>query len=237
MRIVFGNIFITAISDDRLEVVTENVVVKSGLKFFDHLRRVRMGRYFQFVHFSQFYGMEKRVFNADMLQSDTAVADKVHQSGALQYRHAIAGFSARRIGSLHQFVKAFFFQSGDGHDGHADLFFKTCRVDLIAAFFYLVHHVERDHERYVDLHQLGGEIQVSFQIGRVDYIDDAIGFFVQNKVTRNDFFGRVRRQRINTGKVYDRNGFRTLFVQSFSLIYGNARPVADVSRRARQVIE
>ena len=161
----------------------------------------------------------------------------MHERAALENGFALTFFVGRVVRAFHKFIKPFFFQRGNGYDGNADFLFKAFRVDFIALFFDLVHHVERDDHRHVDFHKLSCQIQVTFKVCRVDDIDDAVGLFVKNEVSGNDFFGRVRRQRINARKVDDRHGFRALFVRSFTLINRYARPVADVRGRTRQGVE
>ena len=236
-RIMLGYIFISAVRDKRLEVAAESVVGESLFEFFDHSRRLRMRFYFQLVKFHKFNRVEQSVVDALTFERDFAVADKVHERTSFENGFALTLFVGRVVRAFHKFFKPFFFQRGNGYDGNADFLFKACRVDFIALFFDLVHHVERDDHRHVDFHNLSCQIQVAFKVCRVDDIDDAVRLFVKNEVSGNDFFGSVRRQRINARKVDDRHGFGALFVRSFALIDRYARPVADVRGRTRQGVE
>ena len=148
---------------------------------------------FQFVQLYQLDRMEERVFHALTFQSDLAVADEMHQRAPGQGSGAFPLLLGGAKPRFHQTVQTLFFQSGHGNDRQTDLLLQFPLVDLIAVFLHDVDHVQGDDDGNVDLHKLSGKIKVSFQIGRVDDVDDAVRLFVQNIIPGDDLFRRVGR--------------------------------------------
>ena len=66
------------------------------------------------------------------------------------------------------------FQGGYLHNLAAQLPGQLCNIDLISVFLDHIHHIDRDHNRNSQLGQLGGQIQVSLQVGSVDDIQNGI---------------------------------------------------------------
>ena len=56
----------------------------------------------------------------------------------------------------------------------------------------LVHHVQRQHYRRVQLHELHGQIKVSLDVGGIHYIDDACRLLVENELSGHDFLAGIR---------------------------------------------
>ena len=206
-------------------------------EFIDHAQLVGVAGDFEFVPLRKFDRMEERVLHALAAQGDLHVVQNVRDGGAFEHRRAFARRFRRRKRALHQLPYALVFERRDLHDGHAERLFEPGGVQLIAVFGDRVDHVERDHDGHVDLHELRGKVQIAFEIGRVDDVDDAIGLFVQDIIAGDDLFRRVRGERIDTGKVDDLDGFVELFVNALALIHRDARPVADVRRAAREGVE
>lgn len=134
------------------------------------------------------------------------------------------------IAIIFLFKNLFAHGGGNGYDGNAEALFKLFRVDFVARFVYGVHHVQSDYDGNVYFEYLSSEIEVAFEVGRVDDVDYAVGFFVENVVSCDYFFRSVRSKRVNARQVNDGNVFGTFFVNAVALIHCNARPVADVRR-------
>ena len=124
----------------------------------------------------------------------------------------------------YQLIDAFIFGSGDRDYRHTEHRFHAVDIDGASVSVHLVHHVKRDDHRYIHLQKLHGQIQVSFDVGRVDDVDDALRLFIDDKISGNHFFGRIRRHRINTGKVCDQR-----------VLLSADRPVLSVYRDTREV--
>ena len=80
------------------------------------------------------------------------------------------------------------------------------------------------------------EVQIALKIGRVNQIDNSVGAAIKQVIARNDFFGRIRRERINARKVGDDDLF-VLGVLTLFFLDGNTRPVANILVGACQVVE
>ncbi len=110
-------------------------------------------------------------------------------------------------------------------------------IQHVSTGFQLIVHVQRNHHAHVHVNQLGGEIEITFQIGRIHHIDDDIRRFIDDVPTNIDFFGRVGREGIGSGKV-DNTEMVTLEVKITLLcIYRNATVIAHMLVRAGSDIE
>ena len=94
---------------------------------------------------------------------------------------------------------AFAFQSADGIDRGADFRRQFLQVDGVAVLVDQIHHIDGDDHGQTYFDQLGGEVQVAFQIGAVDDVQDHVGLFVDQVFTGDSFFQRVRGKGIDTG--------------------------------------
>ena len=77
-------------------------------------------------------------------------------------------------------------------------------TDSAAIMTHLVHHVECQYHRHAKLHQLHGEVEVTFYIVGIDNIDNRLGFFFKYELTRHYLLVGVRRERINSWEVGDK---------------------------------
>ena len=181
--------------------------------------------------------MEERAGNTLALQGDLHVVDDVGEGGTAQHGAPLALFGGGLPGALHQRGDALVFKGGDLYDGDAELPLELDCVQLVSALFDGVHHIERDDDGYVDLHDLCGEVEVALEVGRIDDVDDAVRLFVDDVVAGDDLLGGIRRKGIDTGEVDDGDRLGQLFVGALLFIHRNARPVADVRRAAREGVE
>ena len=161
----------------------------------------------------------------------------MRERGFFENGRAFTSLLALVVGFVHKFFKTRFFKRGNLYDGNTEFFLEFAVVDLVARLLHRVHHVERDNHGNVDFHDLRGKVEVSFEVGRVYDVDDAIRLFVEYVVTGDNLFGGVRRKRVNTRKVHDRYGFGAFFVNAVALVYRDARPVADVRGGSRKAVE
>ena len=90
-----------------------------------------------------------------------------------------------------------------GSIGHAEQLTELYVIQRVPACFQFVVHVKRDNHAHVHVNQLGGEIQVPFQIGRVHHINNDIRSFVDDVMAHINLFGRIGRKRISARQVDD----------------------------------
>ena len=139
-------------------------------------------------------------------------------------------------GGLHERVGVGLAQGGDLNHGAAELLGEGVGIDLVAALLEEVEHVEAEDDRQAALEDLRGEVEVTLEVRRVDEVDDGLRAVLNQVVARDDLLGRVRRKRINAGKVGEGDGL-VATPRGLLLLDRDAGPVADVAVRARQGVE
>ena len=110
-------------------------------------------------------------------------------------------------------------------------------VQRVSTGFQLIVHVQCNHHAHVHVNQLGGEIEIAFQVGRVHNIDNDIRRFIDNVPADIDFFRGVGREGIGSGKV-DNTEVVTLEIKIPLLgIYRNATVIAHMLVRTGSDVE
>ena len=127
-------------------------------------------------------------------------------------------------------------QSGNLNDLAAERLAQCVGVDLVAVLIYDVHHVDRNNDRNTELNELGGQVEVALKVRTIDNIKDGFRSLLNEVVTCNNFFQRVRRKGVDTRQVRDHNVV-VLLQLPFLLLDRNARPVADELVGAGQRVE
>ena len=74
----------------------------------------------------------------------------------------------------------------------AELACKLCSVDLVARLLDNIHHVNSNNDGNAKLGELCGEVQVSFEVCTVDYVEDGVGAFTDEVISRDNFLKCVR---------------------------------------------
>ena len=134
------------------------------------------------------------------------------------------------------FLNAGALQSGNLNDLAAERLAQRVGVDLVAVLIYDVHHVDRNNDRNTELNKLGGQVEVALKVRTIDNIKDGFRSLLNEVVTCNNFFQRVRRKGVDTRQVRDHNVV-VLLQLAFLLLDRNARPVADELVGAGQRVE
>ena len=75
----------------------------------------------------------------------------------------------------------------------AKLLGKLRNVDLVAALVYNIHHVDRNDNRYTQLYKLSCEVEISFKVCTVNYIEYSVRSCFDKIISCNNFFKGVRR--------------------------------------------
>ena len=65
-------------------------------------------------------------------------------------------------------------------------------IELIAALFEYIGHIQRRNRRHAEKFKLNGQIQAALKVVCVDNIDYQIGLFVYEKTERRALFVRER---------------------------------------------
>ena len=128
------------------------------------------------------------------------------------------------LSSLHA---AFALQCADLNSLAAQLCAELLQVDLITILADQVDHVDGHNHRNTQLNQLGGQVQVTFNVGTINDIQDGIRLFIDQVTTGHNFLQGVGGQGVDTGQVLNDNVLLT-FQAAFLLFNRNAGPVADI---------
>ena len=139
-------------------------------------------------------------------------------------------------GMVHQLANTLVACGANGDNGHAQQALEQIDVHGAAVGRHLVHHVERDDHGAVELHKLQRQVQVTFDVGGVDDVDDGVGMLIQDKLAAYDLFARVRRQGVNAWQV----GNARLGMVADGTVLAvdrHAGKVADVLVGARQLVK
>ena len=128
------------------------------------------------------------------------------------------------LSSLHA---AFALQCADLNSLAAQLCAELLQVDLITILADQVDHVDGHNHRNAQLNQLGGQVQVTFNVGTINDIQDGIRLFIDQVTTGHNFLQGVGGQGVDTGQVLNDNVLLT-FQAAFLLFNRNAGPVADI---------
>ena len=137
---------------------------------------------------------------------------------------------------IDELVDAFILYRGNGHHGNAERGLELVDAHRSAVGTKFVHHVQRKHHGNIEFHELQRKVEVSLDVGRVDDIDNDRGRIVDEKIARNDFLIRIRRQRIYARKVnHGRLGVATQL--AFFFVDRHAREIAHMLVRACELVE
>ena len=151
-------------------------------------------RFFGMV-FDQMYRSVERAVDSSAVVVFTA--EILSQRTFLKFRD-VNGVGDKLFDSLSFFRR-------DRNDGNAEQRFHFVHIDRTAVCRDFVHHVERDDKRDIELQKLHREIEVAFDICRIHDVYYRVRLFVEDKITRDELFGRVGRHRINAGQIGDQS--------------------------------
>ena len=126
-----------------------------------------------------------------------------------------------------QFIHTLVLGCGNGNHRDTQHGLHLIDADRPAIAPYLVHHIQRQHHRNIQLQQLHGQIQVTLNIGGVHNIDDTGRFLIDNKLPCNDLLVGIGRHGIDAGQIRElRIG---VFPDSTALaVHCHAREVAHM---------
>ena len=120
-------------------------------------------------------------------QMHEAVEAAVHRSAVVILVAEILAFRFLLIlgdmyGMLHKFAHTFAGGSGNRYDRDAEQALHLIDTDGTAVAPQLIHHIERQYHRHIQLHQLHGQVEVAFDIVGINDIDDRLGLLVNDEV-------------------------------------------------------
>ena len=119
---------------------------------------------------------------------------EVHAAGMF----TVACHVQRVLGKL---ADALILRGGDGHHRDAERRLERVHINRAAVFRKLIHHVEREHHRAVELHELEREVEVALDVRGIHDVDNRVRLLFQDELAAHDLFARVGRKRVNAGQV------------------------------------
>ena len=152
----------------------------------------------------------------------------------------------REIGAAHrelEFDEAPAVDGFAGDDGDAEFLFEAGDVDGGTGGGGEVHHVDDEKHRPAEVENLVNEVEVSFEIGRVDDAEDAVGLggvgaAAEEDVAGDGFVGGAGGEGIGAGQVDDGDGLAVLRVSGTDLFLdGDAGVVPDFLFQAGEGVE
>ena len=172
-------------------------------------------------------------------QMDDGVDGAVHRrTGFAKVRDPGARLGAGHfLRAVDEFRHAFVLHGADGHHGNAQGRAELLHLHRAPVGPQLVHHVEGEDRGHLQLQELEGQVQVAFDIRRVDDIDDGVGLFLDDKVLRHDFFLRIRAQGIDTRQVDDVTAVLGAADHADFLVHRDPGEISHVLVGPRQGIE
>ena len=159
----------------------------------------------------------------------------LHGAGEGVHGHGLAavGGPDSLLGRQHHAVAL---QSGDLHHLAAQLPGQLLGIDAVAVLLHHIHHVDGHYHRDAQLGELGGQIEVTLQVGAVDDVQDGIGALLDEVVTGYHLLQGVGGQRIDARQVHDDYIF-VFFQLAFLLLHRNAGPVTNKLVGAGESVE
>ena len=137
---------------------------------------------------------------------------------------------------MDQLVHALILCRGDGDHRNPQLCLHPVDVDGTAVSGHLVHHVQGHHHGNIDLQKLHCEVEIAFDVGGVDDVDNGFGLFVQDEVPGNQFLTGVGGHGVDPGKVRDQ-GVRMSPDRAVLPVHGDAGKVSHVLIGAGELVE
>ena len=137
---------------------------------------------------------------------------------------------------VHQLVHALVLCRRDGHDRDAQHGLHLIDADGAAVAAHLVHHVQRQHHRRIQLHELHGEVQIPLDVGGVHDIDDARGLLADDELPGHDLLAGIGRHGVDAGQVRDLR-IRVIPDRTALAVHRHAREIADVLVGAGELVE
>ena len=110
-------------------------------------------------------------------------------------------------------------------------------VQMVAAFLQLVPHVQCNHHGNVHVHDLGGQVQIAFQIAGINDVQDGVGMVVADVGAHIHLLGRILGQRVGAGQVHQLNLAAAYVEPSFFAVNGHTAVVAHFLLGSSHIIE
>ena len=132
------------------------------------------------------------------------------------------------VGHLQQLLDVFARPGGDGDHRYAQFLGQPVHVDLVPVLFHLVHKIEGNDHRPLQLQQLSSQIEVALNVGGVNDVDDGVGPLSHDKIPGHDLLHGVGGEGVNAGQIHHGDGFPIYLRPALLLLHRHAGPVAHI---------
>jgi len=122
-------------------------------------------------------------------------------------------------------------------DGGAQKVGQLLGVENTALGARRVAHIEGQHERHAQLHDLHSQVQVPLQVGRVDDVDDDVGPLIYDEVPGHHLFRGVGSEAVGAGQIDDAHAHLTVPTGTLLPLHGDSSVIAHMLAPARKVAE
>ena len=139
-------------------------------------------------------------------------------------------------GMFYELVHTFAGSGGDRDDGDTEQTLHLVDTYGTAVTPQLIHHIECQYHRYIQLHQLHGQVEVAFDIVGINDIDDCPGPLVDNEIAGNQLLGSIGRKGVDAREIGDAGVGITLY-DTVLAAYRHAGEVAHMLVGTGELIE
>ena len=129
-------------------------------------------------------------------QVHDAVQTTVHRTSILIFAAKILSqrfflIFGHMHGMLHQLIHTLVFGGGNRHHRNAQQAFHLVNADTPPVVPHLIHHVQRQHHRHIQLHQLHSEVKVTVNVTGIHNVDYSLRRLLYYKISGNHLLGGI----------------------------------------------
>ena len=101
-------------------------------------------------------------------------------------------------------------------------------IQMITTCLQFIIHVQCNNHFHIHVDELGSQIEITFQVRSIHYIDNKVWCFFDDMLANINFFWRIGREGISTWKVNDAEVIPLERKESRFGIYGNSTIVTHM---------
>ena len=184
---------------------------------------------------------DARRFGVILDQVDDAMDTAVHRAAVVILAAEVHAAGTLLIlchvdGVIHQLTHALVLGSGNGNDRNAQHRLHLIDAHRAAVAAHFVHHIQCQHHRGIQLHELHGQVQVALDVGGIHDVDDAGGLFADDELPGDDLLAGIGGHGVDARQVGDLR-LRVAFDGTAFAIHRHAREIAHMLVGAGELIE
>ena len=111
---------------------------------------------------------------------------------------------------------------------NTDQFTQFFIIQMITTCLQFIIHIQCNNHFHIHVNELGSQIEITFQVRSIHYIDNKVGCFFDDMLANINFFWRIGRERISTRKVNNAEVIPLEREESRFGIYGNSTIVTHM---------